>query len=132
MLKDGSVARLNLSIRCTADFENNFREASTYATHPLEKPTPALPLRGGNRARNNISPFLHLRWHRWGDTSFLLGGRSGERKDGDLAKWKPNLEMIKVCVNYVTATGRLESEQRAYGTETDNEESSTAEHEFDL
>lgn len=68
----------------------------------------------GNRARNNISPFLHLRWQyfsRWGDTSFLLGGRSGERKDGDLAKWKPNLEMIKVCVNYVTATGRLESEQ---------------------
>lgn len=32
--------------------------------------------------------------------------------------------MMRVGINYVTATGRLESEQRAYGTETDSEESS--------
>lgn len=58
----------------------------------------------------------------------------GQEKE-KTAKWNPNLEMIKVCINYVTGTGRLESEQRAYITETDSEESSedsTAEHEFDL
>ena len=43
--------------------------------------------------------------------------------------------MIEVCINYITATGRLELEQKAYGTETDSEknsEDSTAEQKFDL
>lgn len=43
--------------------------------------------------------------------------------------------MMKVCISYVAATGRLELEQITYGTETEGEassEDSIAEHEFDL
>lgn len=43
--------------------------------------------------------------------------------------------MMKVCISYVVTSGRLELEQRTYGTETDGEESSEdsiAAHEFDL
>lgn len=87
------------------------------------------------RKRRSLPPqvqYFREKSRRWG----VIPSRGlGEKKDGDIARWKPNLEMIKVCINNVTATGRLELEQRAYGTETDSEESSEdtmAEHEFDL
>lgn len=62
---------------------------------------------------------------------------SGDGQDKEKSgtyKWKPNFEMIRVCIYYATATSRLGLGQRAYGTETDSEESSEdsmAEHEFD-
>ena len=40
-----------------------------------------------------------LAGHRWGDTSYLLGGWSGEQKDGAIAKWKPTNEMVTATVN---------------------------------
>ena len=49
-----------------------------------------------------------LAGHRWGDTSYLLGGWSGEQKDGALAKWRPTNEMVTATINFAIATGRLE------------------------
>ena len=47
----------------------------------------------------------------WGDTSYLLGGWSGEPKDGDAAKWKPANEMVTATINFAIATGRLEDKR---------------------
>ena len=45
---------------------------------------------------------------RWGDTAYLLGGWSGERKDGALQSWKPNLKVVKATIKFVEATERLD------------------------
>lgn len=50
------------------------------------------------------------RHNRWGDTSFLLGGWSGSRKDGDLEKWNPDLAMVAATINFAVKTGRLDNE----------------------
>ena len=46
---------------------------------------------------------------RWGDTAYLLGGWSGERKDGALQSWKPNLKVVNATIKYVEATERLDN-----------------------
>ena len=38
----------------------------------------------------------------------MLGGWSGEGKDGILAKWKPRLEMVNATINFSIATGRVD------------------------
>ena len=48
--------------------------------------------------------------NRWGDTSFLLGGWSGPRKDGDFSDWKPDLAMVSATINFAATTGRLGNE----------------------
>lgn len=50
------------------------------------------------------------RHNRWGDTSFLLGGWSGSRKDGDIEKWKPDLAMVAATINFAVKTRRLDNE----------------------
>ena len=64
-----------------------------------------------------------LAGHRWGDTSYLLGGWSGEQNDGALAKWKPINEMVTATINFAIATGRLEDkrEEREEGDSSDDE-----------
>ena len=59
----------------------------------------------------------------WGDTSHLLGGWSGEQKDGALAKWKPTNEMVTATINFPIATGRLEDKraEREKRDSSDNE-----------
>ena len=52
---------------------------------------------------------------RWGDTSYLLGGWSGEQKDGDVVKWKPANEMVTATINFAMATGRLEYKRKERG-----------------
>lgn len=49
---------------------------------------------------------------RWGDISFLLGGkssrkdpRSGESIDGD--KWRPNLDVVQATIAVMKSTGRF-------------------------
>lgn len=46
---------------------------------------------------------------RWGDTPFLWGGWSGLKKDGELSKWKANLQAVAVAIRFTLATGRLTS-----------------------
>ena len=50
---------------------------------------------------------------RFGDLSFAIGGystytRNGIRIDGDLDKWKPNLEAVKATIKFARATKRLD------------------------
>ena len=59
---------------------------------------------------------------RWGDTSSLLGGWSGEPEHGDAAKWKPANEMVTANINFAIATGRLEDRRKGRG-ESDDEQS---------
>jgi hypothetical protein len=53
---------------------------------------------------------------RFGDLSFALGGRSGQvgtdgkPVDGDLSRWKPNLEVVRTVLRFARNTGRLTSE----------------------
>lgn len=65
-----------------------------------------------------------LAGRRWGDTSDLLGGWSGEQKDGELAKWKPINEMVTATINFVIATGWLEDrrEEREESEDSNNEQ----------
>lgn len=51
---------------------------------------------------------------RWGDASYLLGGRSGRKDvktgkfvDGPRESWKPNLEVVKASIRFLYQTGRL-------------------------
>lgn len=46
---------------------------------------------------------------RWGDAAYLLGGWSGERKDGALQSWKPNLKVVNATIKFVEATERLDN-----------------------
>ena len=64
-----------------------------------------------------------LAGHRWGDTSYLLGGWAGEQKDGALAKWKPTNEMVTATINFAIATDRLEDKraEREGRDSSDNE-----------
>lgn len=62
---------------------------------------------------------------RWGDTAFLLGGWSGERKDGILESWKPNLKMVNATIKFVEVTKRLNNnrwKQREDEEESNGEE----------
>lgn len=63
-----------------------------------------------------------LAGNRWGDTGYLLGGWSGEGKDGILAKWKPRLEMVNATINFAIATGRLDYDRDKRNEETSEEE----------
>lgn len=53
---------------------------------------------------------------RFGDLSFALRGRSGQvvtdgkPVDGDLSRWKPNLEMVPTVLRCARNTGKLMSE----------------------
>ena len=53
---------------------------------------------------------------RWGDTSFLLGSWSGLRKDGELSKWKPNLQAVAAAIRFTKVTGRLTSLEKDEGS----------------
>jgi ribonuclease HI len=50
---------------------------------------------------------------RWGDLSFVLGGRverrkpSGELLDGPRKSWKPDIEVVNRTIEFAIATGRL-------------------------
>lgn len=41
------------------------------------------------------------------DMAFLLGGWSGERKDGVLESWNSNLKMVNAAIKFVEATERF-------------------------
>ena len=45
--------------------------------------------------------------NRWGDTSYLLGGWSGCKKDSDFSLWRPNLQAVTSAIKFAIATGRL-------------------------
>ena len=64
-----------------------------------------------------------LAGHRWGDTWYLLGGWSGDQKNGALAKWKPTNEMVTATINFAIAPGRLEDkrEEREERDSSDDE-----------
>jgi len=56
---------------------------------------------------------------RYSDISFLLGGWSARRVwytgqpiDGERAKWKPNLQVVKAAVEFMQKTGRMENTER--------------------
>ncbi len=53
---------------------------------------------------------------RWGDTSFLLGGWSGLKKDGELSKCKPNLQAVAAPIRFTKVTGRLTSIEKDEGS----------------
>lgn len=59
---------------------------------------------------------------RWGDTAYLLGGWSGERKDGALHNWKRSLKVVNATIKFVEATERLNN-NRWRQREEDEEES---------
>jgi hypothetical protein len=51
---------------------------------------------------------------RQGDISYILGGwkrvidtRTGKNKDGPMAKWRPNIEVLRAVVKFVQDTARL-------------------------
>jgi hypothetical protein len=51
---------------------------------------------------------------RWGDLSYLLGGyskkrelRTGKPADGPMEKWTPNLEMVKITIQFLQQTTRM-------------------------
>lgn len=51
-------------------------------------------------------------FNRWGDLSFALGGWSGVRKDGELPKWRPSIEMVSATIKFALETKRLVEEPR--------------------
>ena len=65
-----------------------------------------------------------LAGRRCGDTSYLLGGWSGEPKDGNAAKWKPANEMVTATINFAIATGRLEDKRKGRGESNDEQSES--------
>lgn len=42
----------------------------------------------------------------------MLGGWSGEPKDGNAAKWKPANKMVTATINSAIATNRLEDKRK--------------------
>lgn len=61
--------------------------------------------------------------NRLGDTSYLLGGWSGCKKNGDFSLWRPNLKAITSAIKFAIATGRLtNSEDNTIGDETNTEQ----------
>ena len=56
-----------------------------------------------------------LAGNRWGDTSYLLGGWSGEQKDGNVVRWKPDNEMVTATIKFAVATGRLGDKRKERG-----------------
>lgn len=66
-----------------------------------------------------------LAGRRWGDTSFMLGGWSGVKKDGEVVKWKPANEMVIATINFAIATGRIEDKRK--GREKSSSEQSESE-----
>ena len=65
-----------------------------------------------------------LAGRRWGDTSYLLGGWSGEIKDGEVAKWKPANDMVTATINFAIATGRLEDQRKGRNERSDEQSES--------
>ena len=63
---------------------------------------------------------------RWGDTAYLLGGWSGERKDVALESWNPNLKMVNATIKFVGATERLNNNRWRH-REEDEEKSNGGE-----
>lgn len=63
-----------------------------------------------------------LAGRRWGDTSYLLGGWSGEIKDGPLKDWKPTTEMVTATINFAIATKRLEDRREKGDSEEEDDE----------
>ena len=63
-----------------------------------------------------------LAGRRWGDTSYLLGGWSGENKDGPLKDWKPTNEIVTATINFAIATKRLKDRKEQDDSEEENEE----------
>ena len=55
---------------------------------------------------------------RYGDMSYMLGGRSRSRRgdgtwlDGPATTWKPNLGVVRAVIRYALSTRRLSTEQR--------------------
>jgi len=55
---------------------------------------------------------------RYGDMSYMLGGRSQNRRpdgswiDGPKASWRPNVKIVQAVIRYAIATGRLISSPR--------------------
>ena len=56
-----------------------------------------------------------------GDTSFLLGGWPGPRKDGGFGKLKPDLAMVAATINFAARTGRLDNEIRPVNQEQEGD-----------
>jgi hypothetical protein len=65
------------------------------------------------RFQNLRSEMIEEAQDRYGDLSYMLGGRSLSRRadgtwlDGPETKWKPNLGVVKAVIRYTAATGRL-------------------------
>lgn len=57
------------------------------------------------------SEIRRLAGNRWDDSSYLLGGWSGERKAGASAKWRPNAEIVTATFNFAIATEHLEDKR---------------------
>jgi hypothetical protein len=61
-------------------------------------------------------PMIQAMGDRFGDLSYALGGRSsrlnaeGKPVDGTAAGWKPNMEIVKVVLNFAVKTKRLSVE----------------------
>lgn len=49
----------------------------------------------------------------------MLGGWSGERKDGVLDKWTPNMKMVNATIRFAEATERLDYNRWRYEEEED-------------
>ncbi len=47
--------------------------------------------------------------------SFLLGGWSGLKKDGQISKWKPKLQAVSAAIRLTKVTGRLTSIKKDKG-----------------
>lgn len=45
---------------------------------------------------------------RFGDLSYALGGYAGSEKDGDVLKWKPNMDAVRATIKFAMETQRLE------------------------
>ena len=58
-----------------------------------------------------------LAGRRWGDTSYLLGGWSGENNNRPLKDWKPTIEMVTDNINFAIATKRLEDRREQGNSE---------------
>ena len=45
---------------------------------------------------------------RYGELSYALGGYSDAIRDGERAKWKPDLKAVRATIEFVLATKRLD------------------------
>jgi hypothetical protein len=70
------------------------------------------------RYQNLRSEMINEARDRYGDLSYMLGGRSLNRRgdrsllDGPVAKWTPNLKIVHAVIRYAMATGRLSTGRR--------------------